>query len=83
MLILISSGKLGFEFALNQSHQETLEGLREAFLKKEGRETYAKAAKIVVVEEHFYNVIKDRYGPALIGEHIDNLDDLIDAHLNV
>ena len=83
MLILISSSKLGFEFTLNQSHNDTLEGLRTAFIEKEGREVYSKAGKIVVVEEHFYNVIKDRYGPALVGEHIDNLDDLIDAHLNV
>lgn len=83
MLILISHSKLSFDFGFNQSHSETLDGLREAFIEANGKEIFGQASKIVVVEDHFYNVIKDRYGPPLIGEHIDNLQDLIDAHLNV
>ena len=83
MLILISDSKLPFNFTLNQSHAETLEGLRESFIELFGKELFGQASKIVVVENHFYNVIKDRYGPSLIGEHIDNLQDLIDGHLDV
>lgn len=83
MLILISSDKLNFEFTLSQPQGETLEGLRQAFINKEGEETYAKASKIIVVENHFHNIIKDRYGPPLIGEHNDNLEEVIFSHLNV
>jgi hypothetical protein len=82
MLILISSDKLDFEFTFNQSSSDALEGLRESFIKKEGDTIFGKAAKVIVIEgENFYHVIKDRYGPTLIGEHIDHLYDLIDEHL--
>ncbi len=83
MLVLISSDKLNFNFSFDQPHNETLEGLRKAFIEKEGQEVYSRCAKIIVVEENFYNVIKDRYGPPLIGEHIDSIYDLIDSHLGV
>lgn len=83
MLILISSSKLSFKFSLNQSGSEILDGLRSSFIEKEGDLIFGKAAKVIVVEENFYHVIKDRYGPTLIGEHIDSLYDLIDEHLLV
>jgi hypothetical protein len=83
MLIIISSKKLNFNFALGQPSQEILDGLRSEFIDTQGEETFLRASKVIVTEENFYNVIKDRYGPTLIGEHIDNLYDLIDAHLAI
>jgi len=83
VLIALSSQKLGFEFALGQPSQEILDGLTENFIEKYGEEVYTKASKIVIVEENFYNVIKDRYGPTLIGEHNDFLEDVIHEHLLV
>lgn len=83
MLILISSDDLDFQFTLNQDHNEVLNGLRSAFIDKFGEDIYTKAAKVVVVENHFYNVIKDRYGNPIIGEHNDNVYDMIDAHLSI
>lgn len=83
MLILIKSDKLDFDFSFNQSSVEVLEGLRASFIEKFGYEFFAKASKIIVVEDNFYNVIKDRYGPTLIGEINDQIYDLIDAHLSI
>ena len=83
MLVFMSSEKLNFNFTLGQPSQEVLDGLRSAFIDSQGEETFLKASKIIITEENFYNVIKDRYGPTLIGEHIDNLYDLIDAHLAI
>ena len=83
MLILISSSKLDYTPSLDQGHRETLELLKDSLLKKEGADVFGRATKIVIVEGDFYHVIKDRYGPILIGEHISQLDDLIDSHLNV
>lgn len=83
MLILIPSHKLSFNFSLNQGHQETLEGLISSFFESEGRDIFSKASKIIVVEENFFNVIKDRYGPPLIGEHIDELYNVVEKHLLV
>ena len=83
MLILISSDKLDIEFSLGDAADHTVNELRKTFIEKYGEEVYTKASKVVVVEDNFYNVIKDRYGPVLVGEHNDFLDDLIDSHLAV
>lgn len=83
MLILISSDDLDFEFTFDQDHQEILNGLRSAFIEKHGEDVYTRAAKIVVVENHFFNIIKDRYGNPIIGEHNDNIYDMMDAHLSI
>ena len=83
MLVAVSSQKLGFEFRLGQPTQEVIDGLTEKFIEKFGEETYTKAAKIIVVENHFFNIIKDRYGPTIIGEHNDFLEQTINAHLLV
>lgn len=83
MLVIVSSSKLNFDFTFDQKENEVLEGLRSAFVDKFGEDAYSKAAKIIVVEKHFLNVIKDRYGPPIIGDSIEVLDELIDSHILV
>ena len=83
MLITVSSSKLGFEFTLGQPAQDILDGLPETFIEKFGEDVYTKASKIIIVEENFYNIIKDRYGPTQIGEHNDFLEETIKQHLAV
>lgn len=83
MLVLVSSDKLNFEFSMGQPQNEILEGLRHCFIESFGQEIFGKASKIIIVEENFHNIIKDRYGPTLIGEHNDSIYDLIDSHLSV
>ncbi len=83
MLITISSQKIGFEFTLGQPAQEIIDGLTEKFIEKFGEEVYTKASKIIIVEQNFYNIIKDRYGPTQIGEHNDFLQETINQHLAV
>jgi len=83
MIILLSSDKLDFSFALGQPATEVEDGLRKKFIEKYGEEVYTKASKVVIVEENFFNVIKDRYGPNLIGEHNDFLDEMVERHLSV
>lgn len=83
MIILISSDKLNFSYSLGQAADEVENGLREKFIEKYGEDIYTKASKVVIVEDNFFNVIKDRYGPKLIGEHNDFLDEMIERHLSV
>ena len=83
MLILLSSDKLDFSHSLGQPADEAENGLREKFIEKYGEEVYTKASKVVIVEDNFFNVLKDRYGPKLIGEHNDFLDEMIERHLAV
>ena len=81
MLVLCSASSLGFEFSLNQPSQEILDGLSEKFIEKYGEEVYIKAVKIIISEPNFFNVIKDRYGPTLIGEDIESLGECVEQHL--
>jgi hypothetical protein len=83
MLILLSSSELNVQLGLGDPQAEAIDQFRNNFIEKYGEEVYTKASKIVIVEENFFNVIKDRYGPVLIGEHNDFLDDLIERHLDV
>jgi len=83
MLVCVSVDKIGFELSLNQPSHEMIGELRECFIDAFGQDTLSRASKVIVVENHFYHVIKDRYGPILISEHIDSLSDLIDSHLLV
>ncbi len=83
MLILLSKDKLGIESRLGQPAQETLDESFEKFVEKFGEEVYTRAGKIIIVEENFFNVLKNRYGPTLVGEHIDFLEDHIMEFLAV
>lgn len=83
MLIAINSNKLNFEFALGQPSNIIFDGLSEKFIEKYGEDVYTKASTIIIVEENFFNVIKNRYGPTQIGEHNDFLEDFINQHLAV
>ena len=81
--MLVSSDKLSYSFVLGESSNEALDGLTQSFIEKYGEEVYTKASKIIIVEEHFYNIIKNRYGPTSIGDHNDFLEETIETHLDI
>ena len=83
MLILVNSSDLDFEFTFDQNQSEVSDGLRSSFIKKYGEDCFLKAGKIIVIENHFHNIIKNRYGPSIIGEHNDLLYDSIDEYLSI
>ena len=83
MLIITSIEDLGFESKFDQPSHEVLNEMRACFESKYGKEVYGRSSKIIVMEKHFYNIIKDKYGPPLIGEHVDGLWDDIDSFLSV
>lgn len=83
MLIVLNSNKINHSASFDQNDADVLTEFRQKFIEKYGEETYTKAGKIIIVEENFFNVIKDRYGPPIIGEHNDMLADVITQHLAV
>jgi len=83
MIIIVNSKKIGMESSFNQPESETLDDLRQNFIEKFGEDAYTRASKVIIVEENFFNIIKDRYGPVQIGEHNDFLPEVINQHLEV
>ena len=83
MICLVSAAKLDFDFSLGQNPAEVLGGLTEAFISFYGEEVYKKAGLIIIREEHFFNIIKNIYGPTFIGHHNDLLEDFIEEHCEV
>ena len=83
MLILVNSSDLDFEFTFDQNESEVSDGLRSSFIQKYGEDCFLRAGKIIVIEKHFHNIIKNRYGPSVIGEHNDVLDNSIDEYLAI
>jgi hypothetical protein len=83
MIVIVNSKKIGMESSFNQPESETLDDLRQSFIEKFGEDVYTRASKVIIVEENFFNIIKDRYGPVQIGEHNDFLSEVINQHLEV
>ncbi len=83
MLIITSVEDLGFKVQFDQPSNEVLDELRISFQSKYGKEIYGKSDKIIVFENNFFNIIKNRYGPSLIGEHMDDFDSEIDSYLAI
>ena len=83
MLVLVNSSDLDFEFTFDQNESVVLDGLRSNFIKRYGEDCFLRAGKIIIIEKHFHNIIKNRYGPTLIGEHNDLLDDSMGDYLSI
>jgi len=85
MIIFTTSEKLGFTPSFNEDFENIIERLSNAFISKYSLETFERADKIVVVEDKFYNVIKDKYGAQIIGEYLeeDSLDNIVNQYLNI
>lgn len=85
MLALVCSTKLSFNAGLNQGFEESMSIFTEAFISKYSLESYNRADKIVIVEDKFYHVIKDKYGPPIIGEYLedDSIDNLFNEYLTL
>ena len=74
MIIIEQANKLNFRFGLGQTQDYIINGLEEAFIEKHGEDFFARASLIIIVEnENFYHVIRNKYFPRISGELMDNL----------
>ena len=83
MVSVVPSKKLDFQFSLSQSPLEILEGLVSSFVSKYGESIYTKATMIIIIEEHFFHVIKNIYGVTFVGQDNDLLEETLHQHLKV
>jgi len=84
MIIVEKASELNFRFGLGQTQDYIINGLEQAFIEKHGREIFGSASLIIIVEnENFYHVVKNKYYPRISGELMDNLCSNIMYNLEV
>ena len=82
MFIISPSTKLDFKLTFNQDFDTIIGGYTNSFISEYGIEIFNKADKIVIVEEKFYNIIKNKFGPQLVGEFLEDgvIEDLFNQY---
>ncbi len=85
MLILLPIEKLEIKQSFDQDFTSTINALQDSFVFKYGMSTFNMADKIVILEKKFYHILKDKYGPQIVGEYLDEntFDDIIDSYLTL
>ena len=85
MLVILPIEKLNVRLTLNQSSDTLIDDLTAAFITRYGTETFEKADQIVIIEDKFFNIIKDKMGPQIIGEFLEetSFNDIIDKYLTL
>tara|TARA_B110000495_G_C22602986_1_gene360443 strand:- start:60 stop:314 length:255 start_codon:yes stop_codon:yes gene_type:complete len=74
MILIEKAENLNFTFGFNQTQDFILDGLEKAFVEKYGRDLLSKASLVIIIEnENFYHVVRDKYYTRISGEFIDNL----------
>lgn len=74
MILIEKAENLNFTFGFNQTQDFILDGLEKAFIEKYGRDLLSKASLVIIIEnENFYHVVRDKYYTRISGEFIDNL----------
>ena len=74
MIIIEQARKLNFRFGFGQTQDYIIGGLEKAFVEKHGEKLFGEASLIIIVEnENFYHVIRNKYFPRISGELMDNL----------
>ena len=83
MITIVPNEKLGFLFALGQSHNEVVDSLRGLFVKHYGQEIYSKSKVIIVSEEKFFHVIKNAYHLPATHELEEELQEYLLRYINL
>lgn len=82
MIILENISEYKFRLGFNQTQDFIIDSLEKEFKDKHGEELYGKCSLIIIIEnENFYHVIKNKYKTRLSGELISNLFNDIESHL--
>ena len=73
-----------FQFGFNQTQELILNSLEKEFLKKHGKDFFNSCSLIIIVENQtFYHVLRNKLKRPISGELMENLCVDIYSHLNI
>jgi len=82
MIIIDNINEYNFKLGFNQTQDFIINSLEEQFINKNGKELFNKCSLIIIVEnENFYHVIRNKYKIRVSGELMSNLNKDLDQHL--
>ena len=83
MISLVSNKELGFEFGFNQDSEDVIDSLRNLYIQKYGKETYAQASIILVSADKFFHTIKNIYNLPSLYEFTEDLQSYLEQYLDL
>ena len=82
MILIEELASYSFTFSLGQTQDFIIDSLEKEFKSKHGEELFSKCSLIILVEnENFYHVIKNKYKTRVSGELMQNFYKDVESHL--
>ena len=82
MIIIENLDNYNFRFGFNQTQDYIIDSLERLFKEKHGENLFNQCSLIILVEnDNFYHVIRNKHKVRVSGELMRNLQDDIESHL--
>jgi hypothetical protein len=82
MILIEDASSYNFTFSFGQTQDFIINSLEENFKSKHGDELFNKCTLIILIEnDNFYHVIKNKYKTRVSGELMQNFYNDIESHL--
>lgn len=82
MILIENLNTYSFKFGFNQTQDFILNSLEQEFVKKHGQDLFNRCSLIVLIEnENFYHVIRNKHKVRVSGELMNNLFNDISSHI--
>lgn len=82
MIIIDKTDNYNFRFGFNQTQDYIINSLEVLFIEAHGQSLYNKCSLIILVQnENFYHVIRNKHKVRISGELLSNLCSDLESHL--
>ncbi|MDB4348302.1 hypothetical protein OAA62_00145 [bacterium] len=82
MILIEKLNSYSFSFGFNQNQDFIINSLEQEFISKHGQDLFNRCGLIILIEnENFYHVIRNKHKVRVSGELMDNLLNDISSHL--
>lgn len=82
MILIEDLSSYNFTLSLGQTQDFIIDSLEKEFKSKHGEELFSKCSLVILVEnENFYHVIKNKYKTRVSGELMQNFYKDVESHL--
>ncbi len=82
MILIENLNSYSFSFGFNQTQDFIINSLEKEFISKHGQDLFNRCSLIILIEnENFYHVIRNKHKVRVSGELMSNLSQDIQSHI--
>jgi len=82
MILIENLNSYSFSFGFNQTQDFIINSLEQEFISKHGQDLFNRCSLIILIEnENFYHVIRNKHKVRVSGELMSNLSQDIQSHI--